>query len=149
MPQSSQSMDSKAPKEQRYLIETPERAYQIACLVNGLNTSRKWEVIIKPYQKKRTDRQNGLYWVWIGIIADELGYEKDDLHDILRERFLPVRREMVLGIERKRLTSTSSRDFTAQMMADYMNHIHRFAAQEFGILLPNSDEEYFRQRYAR
>lgn len=149
MQQSSQSMAERKPKEQRYLVNTPEKAYQIACLVHGLNTSREWEVIIKPYQKKRSDRQNGLYWIWIGIIADDLGYEKDDLHDILRERFLPVRREVILGIERKRLTSTSSRDFTTQMMAEYMANIERFAAQEFGILLPRSDDDYHRQNMER
>ena len=37
----------------------------------------------------RTNAQNRLYWKWIEIISDELGYEdKQEIHNILKYKFL-------------------------------------------------------------
>lgn len=45
------------------------------------------EVMIKPHRTSRTAQQNALYWKWNSFIGDELGYTKEEMHDLNRERF--------------------------------------------------------------
>jgi hypothetical protein len=45
-------------------------------------------VSIEEGKPKRSHAQNRLYWTWVGIIASELGYTKDEMHIILGDRFL-------------------------------------------------------------
>jgi len=108
-----------------------------------------WELIIKRYVKKRSLPQNSLMWDWYTIIGNEIGYEKDEVHDVLREKFLPWHEVEVCGIKRKVLTSTSSEDFTTAMMAEYLDKIDRFANQELGIRLPHPEDRYREEQAAR
>lgn len=126
-----------------YTITTDEDADKIAELVRSLDLSKPWSVEIKRRVKNRSHQQNALYWKWLSIIGDHLGYERDELHDYFRERFLAVDYLEILGEQVKRLTRTSGRDFTPAMMADYMDRIERLAAQELGILLPHPEDDHY------
>lgn len=132
-----------AQKPQSYVIRTRELAERVGAMVAGLAiTDRPFEVIVRPFKKQRTPPQNNLYWKWLEIIGEEIGYEKDELHDVLREKFLPFEEYEVCGVRRKRLTSTSDPEFKTNDMSDYMDRIERFAAQELGILLPRPDDQH-------
>lgn len=127
------------------------RAYAIQLLNQLAFDKHPWDIVIKRHQKQRTQKQNGLYWEWLTIIGNEIGYDKDDMHDLMREKFLPWHEVDVWGIKRKVLTSTSDPDFTTAMMTEYMNHIDRFAATELGIRLPHPEDKHYEelQRFAR
>ena len=43
---------------------------------------------IREAENVRTNQQNKLWWSWMNIIADELGYSKQEIHDILKYKFL-------------------------------------------------------------
>jgi len=45
------------------------------------------EVIVKPHRTSRSSQQNSLYWMWNALIGDELGYTKDEMHDLNRKQF--------------------------------------------------------------
>lgn len=105
--------------------------------MDNLNKDKQWEITIEPYKHKRSNRQNRLYWEWLTIIGKEIGYDKEELHDIFRRKFLPVNEVEVLGVTHHKLTSTSCKAFTTEMMMDYMERIDRFAAQDLGIILPH------------
>lgn len=132
--------------EQKYKIHDPLQARRIGALVAGLSPDAgPWEVIVRKWRKQRSHPQNSMYWQWLTIIGDELGYTKDEMHDTLREKFLPWTEVEVCGVRRKRLTSTSDPAFTTAMMTEYLNHIDRFAAQELGILLPHPEDAAYQQ----
>jgi len=101
-----------------------------------------WEVVIRKHQKKRTTSQNALMWQWYTILGNEFGCTKDEMHDILREKFLPWREVEVAGIRYKILTSTSANEFATVMESEYLNQIDRFAAEQ-GILLPHPGDDYY------
>lgn len=112
---------------------------RVAGLVSSLDPSKKWAVTVKKYVKKRTNPQNNLYWKWLEIIGRETGYDKDDLHDALRDKFLdPVERE-VLGELRHFRQSTTK--LTTQQMTEYMDNIYRFSTSDLGILLPVPEDQ--------
>lgn len=107
--------------------------------IDKLPADKPWRVKIEVLRKKRTLPQNALYWEWLTVIGNELGYTKDEMHDVFREKLLPWREVNVCGVRRKILTSTSSPEFTTAMMAEYMGHIERFAGQELDIRLPHPE----------
>ena len=45
-----------------------------------------FQIVIK--ELKRSNQANALYWVWIQIIADDKGFEKDDLHHEFKRHFI-------------------------------------------------------------
>lgn len=128
---------------EKFLIRSAADADAVADRIRHLPIGeRPWQIEIKPYRKQRTLSQNALYWKWLEIIGADLGYDRDEIHDILREKFLPVSCETILGVTRRRLTSTSHPDFTTAMMSEYMAAIERFCATDLDIYLPHPDDEY-------
>lgn len=50
-----------------------------------------WEVEVRAYQEDRTAAQNRLYFMWVGIIANELGMTKEECHaDYIKRIFSPI-----------------------------------------------------------
>ena len=62
---------------------------------------------IREAENVRTNQQNKLWWSWMSIIADELGYGKQEIHDICKYRFL-LREEMIDGEIHQSLKSTTT-----------------------------------------
>lgn len=136
--------------EQKYLISDELQARRVASLVSGLKIDGKpWQVTVARYVKKRTLPQNNLYWQWLTIIGNETGYDKAELHDAFRERFLPFEDVEVCGVMRRRLTSTSDPAFTTDRMTAYMTQIERFAATELGMILPHPEDDHYSELAAR
>ncbi len=103
--------------------------------------SKPWSVTVEPFKKKRTLSQNGLYWKWlertVDIVARETGNDKDDLHDIFKEKFLtPKIVEFDGQVHRK----YSTKNLTTAEMSEYMNRIYAFVTSQLGIILPIPEE---------
>jgi len=98
-----------------------------------LNIDKPQEIIVREYKKNRSANQNSLLWKWYGCISQELGYNKDEIHDLMRYKFLGMRAKEVAGQRIEYLPSTTK--LKVGEMAEYMEAISRFAA-ELGIRLP-------------
>ena len=128
----------------KYIVSDAITAARIADMVRGLNCDGKqWDVEIKQHKKQRTLRANNLYWQWLTIIGRELGYTKDEMHDVFREAFLPWTEEVVCGVRKKTLAHTSAPDFSTAMMSEYMSQIDMLAARDLGILLPRPEDDAY------
>jgi hypothetical protein len=106
--------------------------------VAGLSIDGKqWEVSVARKRKRRTLNQNALYWKWIGEVVDHVsdctGYEKDEVHEYFKQRFLEPKAIEIDGFAAKRYTTT---DCDTGEMAKYMDRIYRWASQELGLVLP-------------
>jgi hypothetical protein len=54
----------------------------------------KLDIVIKKQKAQRTNEQNKYYWgVVIPILADYFGYESDEMHMVLRGKFLRIHDE--------------------------------------------------------
>ena len=106
-----------------------------------VNIEKPLEISIKQYKPNRSAAQNRIYWRWIQIISDDLGYTKDELHAVLAVKFLGVVDISCMGESITQPVSTTS--LKVKEMADYLTRIEVFAASELGIVLPNKDDEYF------
>ena len=125
-----------------YRIANKLQAETLANLILGLSTEKVWSVEVKEWKPKRTTTQNATMWAWYTIIGNHLGYTKNEMHDILRDEFLPVTEIEFNGKTKRILTSTSGPDWTVDKEAEYLSHIERWAAQELAIILPRRDELY-------
>lgn len=97
-----------------------------------------WPLVITITRKrpKRNLEQNALYWAWLAIIGDELGYERDELHFVFRKALIGSETGP-LGVEIPASTTTLS----VTGFTEYLEGVKRFAANQ-GIRLPDTIEEW-------
>ena len=89
---------------------------------------------IREAENVRTNQQNKLWWSWMSIIADELGYGKQEIHDICKYRFL-LREEIIDGEIHQSLKSTTT--LTKQEFKKLTQDVYYWANDTFNINLPN------------
>lgn len=86
------------------------------------------ELEIKKQRKIRSLNQNNLYWWWLEIIGQDLGYDPEELHAAFRAKFLT---DYTLKIPLPRSTAKLNK----VQFGQYLDKIQRLAA-ELGIALP-------------
>ena len=109
--------------------------------IKALNVGKPWSVDIKLYKKNRSLSQNKLYFMWLKCIGDDIGYDSQDLHAIMADKFLPDEIVEYGGKQIKKDKSTSrlnTKEFT-----EYLEKIDRWAVTEMGIVLPSPDDLIF------
>lgn len=97
------------------------------------------EIVIQKKRNVRSLQQNKLWWLYVTILSEELGYEKDEMHDILKFKFL--KRERVVektGEIIPYLESTTR--LTRTEFADVVDAVIRWAA-EMNVILPSPNEQ--------
>ena len=102
--------------------------------------SDKAIVEIKEDKDSRSVKQNRLYWEWISVIGNELGYTKDETHAILRDKFLGYTETTTKFNVIKELRSTTK--LTVKEFKDYLEQIDMFIS-EYGIILPRPEDLYY------
>ena len=93
---------------------------------------------ISPFSEKRSINQNKYYWKLIEIIASQIGYEVEEMHQVFKYKFLKKTFEDANGNLVKGLQSTnelSVYDFTI-----YINNIKKYCQQDLNLILPDSFE---------
>lgn len=101
---------------------------------------KRVEITIRKNRSKRSIEQNRLLWLYTTILSTELGYEKNEMHEIIKYKFL--RRERVdekTGEVFEYVGSTTG--LTKSEFADLINELIRWAAQVFHISLPMPSEQ--------
>lgn len=120
------------------------------------------EITVKKYKLNMSDQQRRLYWMWIGILADFFGNEKDDFHLEMKKKFLigiyiehhEGFSEMVEAVRLVKSTDTKSwevlaghilsnvsiTDANVSEMAEYLTLVDRFAIYN-GVRLPLPEDQ--------
>jgi hypothetical protein len=96
------------------------------------------EIILRRRTHRRSLAQNSFYWSCvIPLIAEHCGYEPEEIHSALKERFLRDRANEVNGMVKIRSTSSlNTAEFT-----DYLESCRRLAA-ELGVVIPDPDPQW-------
>ena len=111
-----------------------QKDHALKSLMNiEFNPDKLMELTIKPFKKNRSVAQNALYWKWMMICADELGYTKDGMHQtFMRELLAPI----IIDTPSGDVMEYSTRKLNVKEMAAYMEQVS-FTAGEYGVKLPN------------
>jgi len=98
-----------------------------------------WDIEITKHKKSRSVSQNRLMWMWLNIISNDTGNDPDDLHELLKMKFLGTEKKVFMGSEIERPKSTtklSTLEFT-----NYLDKIETLATS-IGIVLPHPEVIY-------
>jgi len=93
------------------------------------------EVRIRERNNKRTNEQNSLYWKWIQIISKSLGYTIEEMHELIKYKFLKRTTIKKNGVEEVKLKSTTT--LTVKEFTEFMNEIYFWSNNSLNISLPN------------
>lgn len=98
------------------------------------------EIIIHKKKKHRSVQQNRYYWLLMGMVSDHTGYTPDEVHAILKSKFLKVEKvNENTGVVYEYIKSTTELSTVEYM--DYLEDVRRFGSEEFGIYLPEPSEQ--------
>jgi hypothetical protein len=103
------------------------------------NGDRIWISVGRLSDKKiRSIESNNYYWgVVVHMLSQETGYEKDEMHEALKLKFLQW--EPLEGIP----TTVSTTKLSSDQFAEYIERIKRWAAIDLGVYIPSTSEIYF------
>jgi hypothetical protein len=120
----------------------PYEKVRIQRFVQAMPEGTRLELILRKYKRLVTNDQRGYYWgVVVPILAEYFGHDnKQDMHEDLKIYFNPaqsrINPEDIVGGS---TTKLSSENFYGAENS-YVKRIVRWAAQEYGINIPDPDE---------
>lgn len=96
-----------------------------------------------PSNKKRSNPQNKYYWgCVVQILSDETGYTKDEIHEIIKYKFLPAQKNFCgkKGKDVKLSYSLSTTELDTKNWEELMAQIREWASIELGIWIASPNE---------
>jgi hypothetical protein len=115
----------------RYIASSVAQIQRVADIIRGLNPKKAWQIEIALHRGCRTLAQNKLYWAIVMEIANETGHSKDEIHDAMKQKFLPPQ-TVTLADEAIEIPASTPR-LDKKQMADYIERVCVFAHSELGI----------------
>jgi hypothetical protein len=107
-----------------------------------------YHVVISKVRPTRSNNENRYYWKCIVTpLAEEFGYDRDEMHEILKHKFLAE--ASVLPNGEMIFYAGSSAELEVADFEAYCENIRRWALVEFNIKLrlPNETDEEFNSPY--
>jgi len=108
----------------RFKVTSTEELEHARKQIGELDLSKPWEIEVKPFSFNRSVQQNKKYWALIGELGSFLGYEEQEMHELMKYKFLSYKQEM-LGDEMVVVPSTSK--LTVKEFVEYLNKVENFA----------------------
>ncbi len=98
------------------------------------------EVKIRKRRNYRSIYQNRLWWLYVTILSNEIGYTKEEMHEICKYKFLKKDKvDERTGEIYQFIGSTT--ELTRTEFAEMVDNVVRWASQTFGIVLPMPNEQ--------
>lgn len=101
---------------------------------------KRVEVRIQKLKSTRSQQQNRYWWAIITILSKEIGYKKEEIHEILKFKFL--KRSKVIestGEILEYLESTTK--LSRSEFADMTTELIQWSAETFNVILPLPGEQ--------
>lgn len=103
------------------------------------------EIVIERKHATRSIAQNRLYWgVYVKLLSEHTGYDPEDLHDILKAKFLP--KKITITDDQGVITDEfvvggSTRQLNKLQFGEYLERIQRWAAEELHVVIPDPPKD--------
>jgi tellurite resistance protein len=124
-----------------------ERALRMteAMIASHFNVSKNHKAVLEITEDSltRSQRQNKLYWMWMTLIADEIGHTKEEMSEILQQAILGET-SFVSKLDGENITrQTRAKQLTTAEFANFLEQIEYWAG-EYGMRLPKPEDLYLR-----
>jgi len=120
--------------------------YQAHLAIKAIETAKEgYECIVRKVKKQRSLNQNSYYWgVVIKIMAQELGYTDNEMHQVLGEFYLSYDKKVFKGSKPEfgDIRQTFIKSTTELSTIEFENYLEncRRLASENGIFIPLPNE---------
>lgn len=119
------------------------RAFDLS--VSMLHEDWELEVTVKRLRATRSLDQNAYYWgVVVQLLSEHTGYTPDEIHGLLKAKFLPKRLAVCDGngeIQDELVLGGSTRNLNKLEFGDYMESIRQWAAEMLDVVIPDPDQD--------
>jgi len=120
--------------------------------IDGLDLSKPWQAVLKPFYESPSDRQRGYYReVMLPAIAKHVEdsgqgtFTHDQVHEWLKTKFGEHARVEIDGEAYEVCAFTTSGKGDIATMSTYITRILRWAAGELGLYIPPPREKWGRK----
>ena len=98
------------------------------------------EIVIHRKRKHRSVQQNRYYWLVASMLSDHTGFTKDEIHAILKSKFLRTEKvNQDSGAVYEYVKSTT--ELSTVEYEEYLDSVRQFAAEEFDLQIPMPNEQ--------
>lgn len=96
-----------------------------------------------PSGKDRSQNQNRYYWgCVVQILSEELGYERDEVHEMLKYKFLTSKLPVETSKTRINLGFVkSTTELDTKEFEEFLSSVRVWASRELGIYIQEPNEE--------
>lgn len=113
--------------------------------VARLNPAWELEVTVKRLRATRSLLQNAYYWgVVVQLLSEHTGYTPDEMHDVLKAKFIPKRLAVCDGngvVVDEFVLGGSTREMNTIEFGEYMETIREWAAETLDVVIPDPNED--------
>lgn len=133
----------------KYQIQTEAQKQSLLKIIEGMKPGVIVE--IREHNKRRSDAQNRLLWVWNNEIQRHLHEHfgetasAEEWHDILVSKLMPAELTKVslpTG-ESFKVGRTRTRNLGVKKMAEYMQKLEAYCVESLCMILPHPDDYMF------
>lgn len=114
--------------------------------VSGIREGTEVELTVTRLYATRSTRQNRWYWgVAVELLSEHTGYGPEEMHDLLKAKFLPKQLAVLNGNGRivdSFVLGGSTRLLNTVEFKDYCERIQRWAAEDLGVVIPDPEQDY-------
>lgn len=119
-------------KEGKVILDNPNRYAVQKARLEG----KRIDTVLREHKSQRSNPQNAAYWgIAVEILADHLGYSKEETHDALRLKFLSRIDEKTGLTVTRSTTSLNTKEFS-----EYYDKIQRWAMEFLNCYIPSPNE---------
>ena len=104
-----------------------------------LLAGKKVTIYVEKFKKKRSNEQNSFYWsVPVKMISEYTGYTNEEVHELLKSKFLGIKKIKIGGDEIERGNTTTNLTTTEYMA--YIEDVQRWASETLNLYIPDPSE---------
>ena len=115
------------------IIDSKGRLDRALTILSKLPVDRAWELVIKPYDPKRSVDANRRLWALHEAASQATGHSADELHEFCKLKFMP-HRTIRLGKDLHEVATSSAR-LSKEKFRIFSDQVEAFYISELGVFL--------------
>lgn len=143
MPAAAELVVASATVKGGRLLIRNRRAFDAS--VSELRDGWEVEIAVKRLRATRSLEQNAYYWgVVVQLLSEHTGYTPDEIHDVLKAKFIPKRLAVCDGngeIKDEIVLGGSTRAMNKLEFGEYVESIRLWAAEDLDVVIPDPDRD--------
>jgi len=115
------------------IIDNEERRARALAVLSKVPLAPVLQVTIEEYDPTRSGQQNRRYWLLLRAISGNTGHDVDEIHELLKMKFLGKRAIEIAG--ERAVVSPSTRKLKVKEFKEYMDKVEGWAIENLGVWL--------------